>query len=177
LCGFLTLPAKKRLRQEWKELNRFMRSERTLELVEEYAPAAAFLVALVAMLGSLYYSEVRGFIPCTLCWYQRILMYPLVAILLAGLIRRDPGVAAYVLPLSLLGILVAAYHYSLQLGLWGGQSAACRVGVPCSGRYINWLGFITIPFQALVAFIFITGLTLAARRASRRLDTIAEIEP
>ena len=154
-----------------------MRSERTLELAEEYAPAFALLVALVATLGSLYYSEVRGFIPCTLCWYQRILMYPLVVILLVGLIRRDPGVAAYVLPLSLLGILVASYHYSLQLGLWGGESAACRVGVPCSGRYVNYLGFITIPFQALTAFILISGLTLAARAAGRRMDTIAEIGP
>lgn len=154
-----------------------MRSERTLELVEEYAPALALLIALVAMLGSLYYSEVRGFIPCTLCWYQRILMYPLVAVLLVGLLRRDPGLAAYVLPLSLLGILVSSYHYSLQLGLWGGESAACRVGVPCSGRYVNYLGFITIPFQALTAFILISGLMLAARSASRRLDTVAEIEP
>lgn len=153
-----------------------MRSERTLELVEEYAPALAFLVALIATLGSLYYSEVRGFIPCTLCWYQRILMYPLVAILLAGLIRRDPDLAAYVLPLALLGIVVAGYHYTLQLGLWGSESAACRVGVPCSGRYVNWLGFITIPFQALTAFILITALMFGARAASRRLDVIAEIE-
>lgn len=154
-----------------------MRSERTLELIEEYAPAMAFLVALVATLGSLYYSEVRGFIPCTLCWYQRILMYPLVAILLAGLIRRDPGLATYVLPLALLGILVSGYHYTVQLGLWGGESAACRAGVPCSGRYVDWLGFITIPFQALTAFILITALMIAARAASRRLDVIAEIEP
>lgn len=154
-----------------------MRSERTLELVEEYAPALALVVALVATIGSLYYSEVRGFIPCTLCWYQRILMYPLVPILFAGLIRRDHGLAAYVLPLALLGILVSGYHYTLQLGLWGSDSAACRVGVPCSGRYINWLGFITIPLQALTAFILLTVLTVGAHRASHRLDTIAEIEP
>lgn len=154
-----------------------MRSERNLELIEEYAPALALLVALVAMLGSLYYSEVRGFIPCTLCWYQRILMYPLVAILLAGLIRRDPGLAAYVLPLAVLGIFVSGYHYSLQLGLWGSQSGACRVGIPCNMRYINWLGFITIPFQALTAFILITIFTVSARTAGHRLDTIAEIEP
>jgi disulfide bond formation protein DsbB len=154
-----------------------MRSERTLGLVEEYAPGFALLVALIATLGSLYYSEVRGFIPCTLCWYQRILMYPLVAILLAGLIRRDPGLAAYVLPLAILGILVAGYHYTVQLGLWGGESAACRVGIPCSGRYVNWLGFITIPFQALTAFILITVAMIAARAASHRLDIIAGIEP
>ncbi|NLF63925.1 MAG: disulfide bond formation protein B, partial [Chloroflexi bacterium] len=121
--------------------------------------------------------EVRGFIPCTLCWYQRILMYPLVAILLVGLVRRDPGLATYVLPLALLGILVSAYHYSVQLGLWGGESAACRVGVPCSGRYVNYLGFITIPLQAFTAFLLISGLMLAARSASRRLDTVTEIEP
>lgn len=156
-----------------------MRAERNLELIEEYAPAFAFLVALVATLGSLYYSEVRGYIPCTLCWYQRILMYPLVAILLAGLIRRDPGLAAYVLPLAILGILVAGYHYTVQLGLWGGESAACSVGVPCTGRYVDLfgLGFITIPFQALAAFILITVAMIGARAASHRLDVIAGIEP
>ncbi|MEM7737254.1 MAG: disulfide bond formation protein B, partial [Deinococcota bacterium] len=35
----------------------------------------AWLIALVATAGSLYFSEVRNFIPCTFCWYQRILMY------------------------------------------------------------------------------------------------------
>ncbi len=112
-------------------------------------------MALAATLGSLYYSEVAGFIPCTLCWYQRILMYPLVFIITVGLILRDEYLPRYVLPLSTLGITVSSYHYLTQWGFFA-ESAACRVGVPCSGRYVNYLGFITIPFMALVAFVLIT---------------------
>ena len=138
--------------------------------VEEYAPALALLIAIVATLGSLYYSEVANFIPCTLCWYQRILMYPLVAILLAGLVSRDPFVYRYVLPLSILGLVVSSYHYFLQWGLVGSESTVCSTGVPCSGRYVNWLGFVTIPFQALVGFLLITLLLLGARWSAARME-------
>lgn len=130
--------------------------------VVTWAPVAAMTVAWVAMLGSLYYSEIRGFVPCPLCWYQRILMYPLALILLVGVIRGDRGLASYVLPLSILGIGVSGYHYLIQLGLFG-QSNACAIGVPCNLRYVNVWGFITIPFQALVAFVLITGLMAVER--------------
>jgi disulfide bond formation protein DsbB len=133
----------------------------------EYAPPAALLVAIVATLGSLYYSEVRNFVPCVLCWYQRILMYPLVAIILVGLISRDEYLPRYVLPLSVLGIFVSTYHYMVQWGLIGGSNV-CVAGVPCTARYVNYLGFITIPFQALIGFILITifmWLTLRARNS------------
>lgn len=146
-----------------------MRSERNLALIEEYAPALAMLVALAATLGSLYYSEVAGFIPCTLCWYQRILMYPLVLIILMGLIGRDAFLPRYVLPLSVIGMGVSTYHYLTQLGIVGGSNA-CAAGVPCNLRYVNWLGFITIPLQALTAFVLITVLMLAARWAYNRME-------
>ena len=107
-----------------------MRSERTLELVEEYAPALALLVALVATLGSLYYSEVRGFIPCTLCWYQRILMYPLVAILLVGLLRRSLAL--------LVGLLELRLRFVELLGqrLPGRQGRVTAVGAGRLGQVL-----------------------------------------
>ena len=132
----------------------------------EYGPYLAFVTALVATLGSLYYSEIAGFVPCTLCWYQRILMYPLTVVILVGILKRDTTLADYVLPLSIVGIGLSGYHYLLQLGVFE-HSAACRVGVPCGLRYVNYLGFITIPLMAFTAFVMITGFMTATRWASQ----------
>ncbi len=126
----------------------------------------AWLVALVAMLGSLYFSEVRHFVPCTLCWYQRILMYPLAIVLGIASYRQDNAVRNYVLPLSVLGMLVATYHVLEQNIPGFGSPALCRAGVPCNLHYIQWLGFISIPVLSLTAFTLITGL-LATLRPSR----------
>lgn len=114
----------------------------------------AWVVAIIATLGSLYFSEVAGFTPCKLCWIQRIFMYPLVLILGIACFRNDRSIAIYVLPLTIIGACVSVIHYGEQkLGLFKG---VCTVGVPCSGEYINWLGFITIPVLAFIAFILIT---------------------
>lgn len=118
----------------------------------------AVLVAWVAMLGSLYFSEIAGFVPCKLCWYQRILMYPLALILPIAALRRDDGVPTYVLPFSVTGIFVSTYHYLLQKTDIFPESTVCAGGVPCNIDYINWLGFITIPFLALTAFVLISLL-------------------
>lgn len=126
----------------------------------------AWLVALVAMLGSLYFSEVRHFVPCTLCWYQRILMYPLAIVLGIASYRQDSAVRSYVLPLSVFGMVVAGYHVLEQNIPGFGAPALCRAGIPCSLHYIHWLGFISIPVLSLTAFTLITAL-LASLRAPR----------
>lgn len=115
----------------------------------------ALLAAWVATCGSLFFSEVLGWVPCLLCWYQRILMYPLAVILAVGILRRDRGLAAYVLPLSLTGIGVSLYHYLLIKTDWF-PPPACISGVPCTVDYLNWLGFVNIPFLALTAFVIIS---------------------
>ena len=74
----------------------------------------AFAVATVTMLGSLYLSEVAHFVPCILCWYQRICMYPLSIALLVGALRRDRAVWTYVLPPAIIGTGFAIYHTQLQ---------------------------------------------------------------
>jgi len=123
------------------------------------------VAAWIAMLGSLYFSEALGYIPCTLCWYQRILMYPLAAILAVGLLRRDRGLPFYALPFSLLGMGFSIYHYLIQkTNIFGGETS-CQVGVPCSTVWINWFGFVTIPLLALVAFVIITIMALIALQA------------
>jgi disulfide bond formation protein DsbB len=132
-----------------------------------YGLYLAWLVAVVATAGSLYFSEVRLFVPCTLCWYQRILMYPLVIVLGLAAFRRSTVVVPYVLPLSVLGAGVSLFHYLEQKVPGFGAPAMCRSGVPCSLEYINVLGFVTIPFLALVAFVLVTVLLIGTHRQQR----------
>ncbi|MCZ2257668.1 disulfide oxidoreductase [Sporosarcina sp. G11-34] len=120
----------------------------------------AWVVSIIAMAGSLFFSEQMDFVPCTFCWYQRIFMYPLVLFLGIAFYRNDQDIYKYVLPMSAIGVLVSGYHYALQKIPALDEFSMCASGVPCSGQYINWLGFITIPFLALIAFLFITMMML-----------------
>jgi disulfide bond formation protein DsbB len=117
----------------------------------------AWIVALVATVGSLVYSEVIHFVPCRLCWYQRIAMYPLAVILLVGAIRREVVVKYYALPLALIGLAVSIYHNVVQFfpSLEGGS---CDPLNPCSARSIEMFGFMDLPFMAGAGFIVIAVL-------------------
>lgn len=119
-------------------------------------------IALIATLGSLYYSEVKGFEPCTLCWYQRILMYPIVLIGAVALIEKNAKIAWTTALFSLIGGAISLYHYSIQKLSFLQESAPACGAVPCTGQYVNYFGFITIPFMALTAFllIFLTSLMM-----------------
>jgi disulfide bond formation protein DsbB len=135
-------------------------------LRESIGPQAlplAAAVALVCTAGSLYLSEVAGYLPCKLCWYQRIAMYPLVPILLVAWRRRDNRVSAYVLPLTVIGGLISAYHVLLERfpGLEGITS--CDATNPCSSILLVKFGYLTIPTMALSGFALITVLVLVAR--------------
>ena len=127
-----------------------------------------FLIALTAMGGSLYYSEIVGLEPCLLCWYQRIAMYPIAVLSLVGLLKRDPMLPRYVLPLSFIGLLIAAYQYTLQRLTAVGVNnviAPCSVGgASCTPIYVEYFGFIKIPFLSLVAFILIAFASFIALR-------------
>jgi len=119
----------------------------------------AWTVAVVAMTGSLYYSEVANFPPCTLCWYQRIAMYPLVAILFVGAAIRDRRVHLYALPLVGVGGAISTYHYLLERFPDMGSSA-CEVSNPCTLVWVWEFHYISIPFMALSAFALILTLLL-----------------
>jgi hypothetical protein len=118
---------------------------------------AAFVVATLATLGSLYFSEVAHFEPCRLCWYQRIAMYPLVVILGIAALRRDPRVRRYAMPLALIGALIATYHYALEWLPWL-DTGACSATTPCTIVWFRELGFISLPYLALSAFLLIVTL-------------------
>ena len=139
-------------------------------------PWPTFAIALLAVSGSLYYSESAGFAPCELCWYQRIAMYPLALLLFVGGVARDPGLARYVLPLSATGAAISIYHYQLQL--FPEQGESCAFGVPCTFRYVEQFGFVSIPFMAFCGFAAIFTLTLLQRLQELRapLDAVDPFE-
>lgn len=121
----------------------------------------------MAMLGSLYFSEIAKYPPCTLCWYQRICMYPLVVLFMVGLIRRDKGVWSYGVPLAVIGWMIAAYHNLLYWKILPESEATCQLGVSCTTTYISYFGFITIPLLSWTAFTVILGCWWLFRRANR----------
>lgn len=129
----------------------------------------AWVTAAGATSGSLYYSEVAGFPPCLLCWYQRIAMYPLVLILGVGVVRADAGAWRYGLPLSVVGFVVAVYHVLIQLRP-ALDVVTCEARAPCTVRYVAAYGFVSIPFMAACGFLLISAvlLTVGAVR-SRKL--------
>ena len=128
----------------------------------------AWVVAAVAMLGSLYFSDIRFFVPCTLCWYQRIMMYPLVLLLGIAAYKQDAPITRYALPMSIIGLGIAAFHYLEQKVPWVSSAVVCRTGIPCDTSYINWLGFITIPFLSLTAFTIITVMLVMVHRSRKQ---------
>ncbi|MFK3961683.1 disulfide oxidoreductase [Guptibacillus hwajinpoensis] len=142
------------------------------EKKSEYLLFGAWAASVLALAGSLYFSEVLKYEPCELCWYQRILMYPLVMILGIAVVRKDASQRFYVLPLSIIGTCVSLYHYLLQKTSFLAEAAPSCGRVPCTGEYINYLGFITIPFLALIAFLTITILMVALHKQTKREENM-----
>ena len=129
----------------------------------------ALVVAFLATAGSLIYSDVIGYEPCKLCWFQRIFMYPQVIILGMALVRKDMGVKIYSLVLSVIGAAIALFHYVGQLGWnpFGLECLAVGYSASCSKNFVLSLGYVTIPMMALSAFILMAlTLTLSLKRTN-----------
>ncbi len=120
----------------------------------------AWLVAGAATLSALFLGEVMGYAPCTLCWYQRIAMFPLVLILAAGMFPFDRLVLRYALPLVLAGWLIALFHWGVASGVIPERVTPCTRGVPCSVEQVVWFGFLTLPMLSVAAFSIILALLL-----------------
>lgn len=114
-----------------------------------------WMSAMIATLGSLFFSEVMYFPPCVMCWYQRICMYPLTLILFVALFSTDKSVVKYAMPLILSGLFFAIYHNLLYYGIVPESAAPCSQGVSCTSDYINWFGFLTIQLLSLIAFVLV----------------------
>lgn len=124
----------------------------------------ALVQAIVAQLGSLYFSDVMLLKPCVLCWYQRIAMFPLFITLIIGILKRDKNTWLFVISPALIGWTISIYHNLLYYKIIPDTLAPCETGVSCTTRYIEWFGFVTIPFLSFVAFSVIIIMMLVERR-------------
>ncbi|MBY6293979.1 disulfide bond formation protein B [Nanohaloarchaea archaeon H01] len=125
------------------------------DFISENVTEVVFVVATVATLGSLYFSNVLGYTPCRLCWFQRIFMYPIAVISGTALFLDRSDIKDYVLPLAMIGAPIALYHAIIQR-IEQFSSAGCSVtAVSCSTEYTFHYGYITIPVMALTAFLVI----------------------
>jgi len=125
---------------------------------------ACWLLVAVATGGSLFFSEVMELPPCSLCWYQRIFMFPLVLVLFAGLFPFDGRVVRYALPLAGAGWLVAGYHVLLYVGILPESAAPCTQGVSCSQPTWELFGVFSIPVLSWLVFTAVTALLVLLRR-------------
>jgi len=123
-----------------------------IRLIARHAHYLAWAIALLSVGISLYFSDIRGFVPCNLCWYARILMYPLVVIIGVGILRREQQWVAYAAPLVAAGWMLELYHSLLQWGVIPETLTRCIASIPCTTKYIDYFGFVTIPFLGLLAF-------------------------
>ena len=142
------------------------------QLIDVIRPARlwlAWLVAAVAMAGSLYFSESAHFAPCKLCWYQRIAMYSLAVLLLIAALWRDSGIRRYAVPLATIGGLLSAYHYLIE---WHpsleGATGSCDITVSCTAPWFRQFGFISLSLMALCGFAAIIALLTIGEAASQR---------
>lgn len=147
--------------------------ERWLAMREALTPfvlPASWVVAALATLGSLYLSQIAGLVPCQLCWFQRIAMYPLVLLLAIAAVRGELLVAKrYFLWLPLVGACIALYHYQLER-FPTQPTLSCAAEAPCSVPVVNVWGFVSVPFMALAAFLLIVTLLRFGRGSTPDLN-------
>jgi disulfide bond formation protein DsbB len=141
--------------------------------VEGYELWLVFVVSSIATGGSLFFSEIAHFVPCELCWYQRVCMYPLTIITLLAAIADDRQVARYLLPLPLVGAGVSVYHLLVENGVVG-QSTACLISAPggCATKWIEEFGYVTIPVLALTGFALCFAFLLLSALPPVRVVTV-----
>lgn len=147
---------------------------RAYALAEKNSLFIGFLFSSLALCGSLFYSEVLNYNPCLFCWWQRIFMYPLPVIFFIAMLKKDKKVFQYVLPLAVLGALIALNHYILQTtGTFIFPCSAVGQSVSCSKVFVMRYGYITIPFMALTAFL---GIIISMLFLRRRVKTDASTQ-
>ncbi len=133
--------------------------KKLLSIKPDYYVYLALLITVGATLGSLYYSLVLRLAPCELCWYQRIMMYPMALTLFVGTFRKDSKVFQYTIVPNIIGFLVAMFHLSLSQGLLPAQFSRCFYGPSCTTDFSSYFGFFTIPLQSFTAFTILLLIT------------------
>lgn len=135
-----------------------------INYVKKYSLYAIFGLSLFGSIVSIYFSFFLGWTPCVLCWYQRILLFPIVLISLTAILLKDKQFYRYLWSFSVLGILVALFHNLLYWGIIPESAVPCKNGVSCTVDYLELFGFISIPLMSLAAFVLIFLILLAYKK-------------
>ena len=122
----------------------------------------------IATLGSLYFSEIMKFEPCVLCWYQRIFMYPFVLWLGIAVVKRLSHCKLFFTNRKYWCLYFFISLCNSKVAAFSAAGAACG-RVPCTGEYINWFGFVTIPFLALIGFITIAVCSFIVIKTNKEM--------
>ncbi len=138
-----------------------------LSILREYGIAFALVVATASTLLSRFYSNVMGYEPCTLCWWQRIFIYPQVVLLGLALWKREKVIIDYALALLGIGLIISLYQVYLQFG--GAPVGACGVGsVSCTKAYVMEFGYVTIPVMALTGYALMIGALVGVKLSTKK---------
>ncbi len=143
---------------------------RMISFIQKNAMYLILAQVVIAIVGSLYFSDVKGFEPCVLCWYQRIFMYSLLPIITIALLKKEKKIYHYTLPMALLGITVSIYHNLLYTGIIKNEGF-CSTGISCTSKFIEYFGFVTIPFLAFVGFTVIIILSIISRNYIKKQNS------
>lgn len=148
---------------------------RAIEFKKTYVNELAAVIATFGVSLSFALSELFHVLPCELCWYQRIFLYPLPFIFFAAIWLRETRTYVYALPMTIIGGLIALYHTLIQ---WGAIELTEQCGglVACDEVPINVLGFITIPFGSFLTFAAIAGLMIMQMKSSKRTKKYDQFE-
>lgn len=128
----------------------------------------AWGIALFSTLASLFFSEILKFPPCSLCWYQRIFMYPLVIVLPIGILAQDKNVSKYLVSLSLVGTVIAGYHTLIYHNIVTEAFTLCTAELSCKTKQFELFNLISIPVMSLASFAALFGLGFKELRNEKR---------
>jgi disulfide bond formation protein DsbB len=140
-----------------------------IKFVQKNAIYIILIQVIVAILGSLYYSDIKQYEPCILCWYQRICMYSMFPMIVTALLRKENKIYQYTLPVSILGLFIAIYHNLLYTGVI--KTEFCTTGISCTSKYVEYFGFITIPFMSMIGFLVIIILSIISRNYIKKQNS------
>ncbi len=129
-----------------------------IKFIQKNAINLILIQVVIAIVGSLYFSDIKGYEPCILCWYQRICMYALFPIIIIAKLRKESKIYQYILPISIFGFIISLYHNLLYTNII--KFEFCSTGISCTTKYIDYFGFISIPLLSLIGFIIIIVLAL-----------------
>ena len=122
---------------------------------KRYALYFAWLLALIASLTSLYFSDIKNLEPCHLCWYQRICLFPLVIILGIATFKGYNKIAIYTLPLTIIGFFFALFQIAMQEIPGFEPISICGAGPSCTEKVDIGLGPVTIPMLSAGGFLLL----------------------